>query len=92
MVDLFYNGVHHASATFDPKLNQDAYTKVNARIGLGAESGRWEIALLGRNLTDEDVLQLGGELPLAGSTFRAGGNYAFYAQGRPLSVQGILTF
>ena len=91
MVDLFYNGVHHASATFDPKLIQDAYTKVNARKGLGAESGRWEIALLGRNLTDEEVLQFGGDMPTA-SLFGAQGNYAFYAQGRTLSVQGTLRF
>ena len=92
LLDLFYKGDHHTSGTFDPKLIQKAYTKVNARIGLGAESGRWEIAVLGRNLTDEDVLQFGGDAPLAGSTFGAGANYAFYAQGRTLSVQGILRF
>ena len=92
LVDLFYKGDHHTSATFDPKLIQDAYTKVNARIGIGAESGRWEIAVLGRNLTDEVVLQFGGDAPLAGSTFGAGANYSFWAQGRTLSVQGILRF
>ena len=92
LLDLFYKGDHHTSGTFDPKLIQDAYTKVNARIGIGAESGRWEIALLGRNLTDEIVLQFGGDAPLAGSTFGAGANYAFYAQGRTLSVQGTLRF
>ncbi len=92
LVDLFYKGDHDTSATFDPKLVQSSYTKVNARIGLGAESGRWEIALLGRNLTDEDVLQFGGDAPLAGSNFGAQANYAFYAQGRTLSVQGTLRF
>ena len=92
LVDLFYKGDHHTSGTFDPKLIQDAYTKVNARIALGAESGRWEIAVLGRNLTDEDVLQFGGDAPLAGSTFGAQANYSFWAQGRTLSVQGTLRF
>lgn len=92
LLDFFYKGDHHTSNTFDPKLIQDAYTKINARIGFGAESGRWEIALLGRNLTDEDILQYGGDMPLAGSNFGAGGNYAFFAQGRTLSVQGTLRF
>ena len=92
LLDVFYKGDHHTASTFDPKLIQKAYTKLNARVGIGAESGRWEIAVLGRNLTDEDVLQFGGDLPLAGSAFGAGGNYAFFAQGMTLSVQGILRF
>jgi iron complex outermembrane receptor protein len=92
LLDVFYKGDHHTSNTFDPKLIQDAYTKLNARLGIGAESGRWEIAVLARNLTDEEVLQYGGDLPLAGSTFGAQGNYAFYSQGRTLSVQGTLRF
>ena len=90
--DAFYKGDHHTSNTFDPALIQDSYTKLNARLGIGAESGKWEIALLGRNLTDEEVLQFGGDAPLAGSTFGAKTNYAFYAQGRTLSVQGTLRF
>jgi hypothetical protein len=61
-------------------------------VAIGAESGKWEIALLGRNLSDEEVLQYGGDLPLAGSTFGAKGNYAFFSQGRTLSVQGTLRF
>ncbi len=32
---------------------QDAYTKVNARLGLSSVDGRWEAAIYGRNLTDE---------------------------------------
>jgi outer membrane receptor protein involved in Fe transport len=92
LLDVFYKDDHHTANTFDPKLVQDAYTKINARLGIGSESGSWEIALLGRNLTDEEVLQYGGDLPLAGSVFGAGGNYAFFAQGRTLSVQGILRF
>lgn len=92
LLDVFYKSDHHTASTFDPALIQDAYTKLNARLAIGAESGRWEIALLGRNLTDEEVLQFGGDLPLAGSSFGVKGNYAFYAQGRTLSVQGTLRF
>ncbi|MFQ5549432.1 MAG: TonB-dependent receptor [Woeseia sp.] len=92
LLDLFYKGEHHTANTFDPALIQDAYTKVNARIAIGSESGSWELAVLGRNLTDEEVLQFGGDLPLAGSTFFAKGNYAFYAQGRTLSLQGTVRF
>lgn len=92
LLDVFYKGDHHTSNTFDPALIQDAYTKVNARIGLGAESGRWEIAVLGRNLTDEEVLQFGGDTPLSALISSGKSNYAFFSQGRTLSVQGTLRF
>lgn len=92
LLDVFYKSDHHTSNTFDPALIQDDYTKVNARIGLGAESGRWEIAVLGRNLTDEEVLQFGGDVPLASTIAGAKSNYAFFAQGRTLSVQGTVRF
>lgn len=92
LLDIFYTTDYDASATFDPALVQDAYTKVNARIGIGAADGRWQIALLGKNLTDEEVLQFGGDTPLAGSTFGAKSNYAFFSQGRTLSLQASLNF
>ena len=92
LVDVFYTSEYDASATFDPALVQDAYTKVNARLGFGPGDGRWEIALLGRNLGDERNLTFGGDTPLAGSTFGAKSNYAFYAQGRTVTLQGSVNF
>ncbi len=92
LFNVFYKGDHHTSATFDPVLIQGSYTKLNARLAIGAESGRWEIALLGRNLTDEEVLQFGGDTPLSALLSSAKSNYAFFSQGRTLSVQGTLRF
>lgn len=92
LVDVFYTDDYDASATFDPALVQDSYSKFNARVGFGPESGVWEIAVLGKNLSDEKVLQFGGDTPLAGSTFGAKSNYAFYGQGRTLTIQGAYRF
>ncbi len=92
MVNMFYTSEYDASATFDPGLVQDDYSMFNFRIGIGPSSGDWEIALLARNLTDEKVLQFGGDTPLAGGTFGAKSNYAFYGQGRTLSLQGTKRF
>ncbi|MEM8685498.1 MAG: TonB-dependent receptor, partial [Pseudomonadota bacterium] len=89
-VDVFHTSEYDASATYDPALVQDAYTKVDARVALSTEN--WEIALLGKNLTDEVVLQFGGDVPLAGSTFGAKSNYAFFGQGRTLALQAMLRF
>ena len=38
----------------DEVLIQDSFTKLNARIELASLDGVWSVALLGRNLTDED--------------------------------------
>lgn len=35
------------------RLKEDAYTTFNGRIAWGPENGNWEVALWGRNLTDE---------------------------------------
>ena len=92
LIGMFYTSKYDASATFDPKLVQDGYTMFNFRIGIGPPSGSWEVAFLARNLTDEKVLQFGGDVPLAGSFFGFSGNYAFYGQGRTLSLQGTKRF
>ena len=92
LFDVFYTSEYDASATFDPALVQDAYTMLNARVSIGSQSGRWEIAALGRNLTDERVLSFGGDTPLAGSTFGAKSNYSFWGRGQTLSLQGTLRF
>ena len=92
VVDVMHMGEYDASATFDPALVQDAYTTFNARVGYGPGDGSWEIALLGKNLSDENYLTFGGDVPLAGSTFGAKSNYAFFARGRTLSLQGSVRF
>ena len=92
LFEIFYTDDYDASATFDPKLVQDAYSMLNARLGLGAESGKWEVAVLAKNLTDERFLSFGGDTPLAGSTFEAQSNYAFYGRGRTLTLQALMRF
>jgi outer membrane receptor protein involved in Fe transport len=92
LFDVFYTDDYDASATFDPGLVQDSYTMINARVSLGDQSGRWEIAALAKNLTDERVLSFGGDTPLAGSTFGAKSNYAFYGRGSTITLQGTMRF
>lgn len=44
--------------TADPLAVQDDYFKLDARIALGSIDGRWQIAAIGRNLTDEVTVGL----------------------------------
>lgn len=86
-VDMFFTSKYFASATLDPDLVQPGYATINARLGVGPDSGMWQIAVVGRNLTDKRILMFGGDTPLAGSLFGANSDYAFRSKGRSFSVQ-----
>lgn len=89
--DVFYTSEYDAASTFDPNLVQDAYATLNLRVGLQADKG-WSLALLAKNVTDEDILTFGGDVPLAGSTFGAQSKYAFYATGRTVALEAGYRF
>ncbi len=93
-LDLIYMDDYIAAPTLDTRLSQDAYMKVNARIGVGAPDGSWEIAVVGRNLTDQEVVTFGNILPV--STTLTGGTgtayYGFYDRPRSIAVQGSIRF
>ena len=92
VTDLFYTSKYDASSTYDPGLVQDGYATINTRVAFGPQDGGWQLAFLGKNLTDKQFLQYGGDVPLAGSTFGAKSNYSFFSQGRTLWVQGRVNF
>ena len=62
--NLFYTSEYNASPQLDPKLVQEGYATINARIALLSESG-WELAVLGENLTDKTVRYFTGDTPLS---------------------------
>ncbi|MEE4279766.1 MAG: TonB-dependent receptor [Halieaceae bacterium] len=48
----------------DPLTGQDAFTTVNATIGIGNLDDQWRVELWGKNLTDETVINIGFDTPL----------------------------
>ena len=93
-LDLVFSDEYTFNPTLDPRSVQDAFTKVNLRIALGAQSGAWELAFIGQNLSDEDVVIYGGEGPLAGAlTGGTGmGYYQFLDRPATYAVQGTYRF
>ncbi|WOH38589.1 TonB-dependent receptor [Thalassotalea fonticola] len=71
----------------DPKLMQEAHTKVNARIALASIEETWELALIGKNLTDETTFSAGLDVPLV-----KGGYMGYTDAPRTVSVQGTYRF
>lgn len=72
--DVRYNDDYLASSFGNQASAIDSYTSVDAAIRLGREDGRWEVALVGKNLTDEFFVTGVVDGPSTGSgTGTAGG-------------------
>ena len=93
-LDLAYMDEYLYAANLDPRSKQDAYTMVNARIALSNSQGDWEVALIGRNLSDETVINFGGNTPLGGTLTGGLGNsyYAFVNRPRNVALQAKYNF
>ncbi|MBN8606087.1 MAG: TonB-dependent receptor [Caulobacterales bacterium] len=57
-----YRSSQFFSADNNPLLQQDGYWLFDARIALLSEDGRWEAALFGRNLADEEYINYAVDL------------------------------
>tara|TARA_R110002110_G_scaffold406421_1_gene626306 strand:- start:113924 stop:116164 length:2241 start_codon:yes stop_codon:yes gene_type:complete len=53
----------------DANLIQDSVGLLNARIGLASSDGTWNLSLIGKNLTEEDVFTWGNDVPLGAFGF-----------------------
>ncbi|MBN7796776.1 TonB-dependent receptor [Parahaliea mediterranea] len=93
-VDLVFSDDYLFNPTLDPRSEQDAYTEWNLRVSLGNVAGDWEVAFLGKNLSDEDVVTYGGEAPLAGALTGGTGMayYSFLDRPRTLALQALYRF
>jgi outer membrane receptor protein involved in Fe transport len=93
-LDLSYMGDYIYAANLDPRTEQDAYTLLNGRVALSSADGDWELALIGRNLTDQTVINFGGNTPLGGTLTGGAGNsyYAFVNRPRNIALQATYSF
>lgn len=90
-LDVNFTDDYFTAQNNDPLTIQDGYAKVNLRLALGGQDGRWELAVLGRNLTDEEIVPYTNPVPLA-SIFGSNSHYAFIERPRSVAVQGSVRF
>jgi iron complex outermembrane receptor protein len=48
-----YSDDYFVEGSLSPQYHQDSWTKVNARIGVAAADDKWDVSVIGTNLTDE---------------------------------------
>lgn len=93
-LDVVYSSEYLTTPSLDPKFEQDAFTKLNARIALSGNDDLWEVALIGKNLTDESIVTYANGLPVASTltSNTSSGYYAFYEKPVTVALQGTLKF
>jgi iron complex outermembrane recepter protein len=90
--DVVHSSSYLMSLNLDPTATQDAYSKINARIALADADGGWELALIGRNLTDKTTVSYAGDTPLAFRLFRARSYYGFVDTPRSIAIEARMKF
>jgi len=93
-LDLIYSSEYLTTPSLDPKFEQPAYTKINARIALSGNDDKWELALIGKNLTDESIVTYANGLPVSTvvTSGTSSGYYAFYERPVSVALQGTVRF
>ena len=84
----FFTDDYVIGANGDPDLQQDSYSKFDLRLGIGASGGRWSVAVVGRNLGDEEVKEWAGDTPAAGGT----SHFGLLKRTRQVALQGVYNF
>lgn len=85
--DVNFSDEFFVMADLDPNLVQDAFAKLDMRVSLQPMDGPWELALVGRNLTDEKTFHFGNDVPLFNGSY-----FKNYDRTRTLVVQARYHF
>ena len=88
-LDVLYTDDQYVDVTLDDNIIQDGVTRINARIAL--ETDNWSLALVGKNLTDEDIASFATTTPLSGALGTP--SYTTYMERpRTVAVQAMYRF
>jgi outer membrane receptor protein involved in Fe transport len=72
-VDALYTDDILIAPDADAEVTEESYWKINARIALLSADGKWSLAVIGKNLTDETTFNWGNDATLAST--RIGGQF-----------------
>jgi iron complex outermembrane receptor protein len=57
-VSMKYTSDYNTGSDLHPVKEQEAFTLVNARVGIGSQDGLWTVELFANNLFDKDYIQV----------------------------------
>ncbi|MBN4075475.1 TonB-dependent receptor [Gammaproteobacteria bacterium AH-315-E17] len=84
-LNLNYTGGQNVHDNLDPQYVIDSRTNVNLRFG--ARNDNWRISLIGKNLSNEDVLTYAGNAPISANLFGTNTFYGFIGRPRQIALE-----
>jgi len=78
---IYYTDGYYENPTLDPLTYEPKYAKVDFRVAYGPDNGRWEIAVLGKNLTNKYTYNQAAALSSSNGT-----RYVFPDAPRTISI------
>jgi outer membrane receptor protein involved in Fe transport len=93
-VNADFSSRYRSGNILDPFTDQEGYAKIGARLAFGTIDDGWEIALVGRNLTNKRIILTSGTLPLSTTlTGNTGTAYTgIFDRPRNIAVQASVKF
>ncbi|WP_088309775.1 TonB-dependent receptor [Novosphingobium sp. B 225] len=88
-INADFSSAYRSGNVLDPFTDQAGFARIGARLGLGHIDDNWEIALVGRNLTNKRIVLTSGQLPLSNTlTGNTGTGYSgIFDRPRNIAVQ-----
>ena len=68
----FITDDYNLQSDFDPFTEQDGYVRWDARLSVSDPDRVWEVALIGKNLSDEKVMFFANDLPGSAGSYMVG--------------------
>ncbi len=87
-VDVNYTASFFSALDLDKNTEHDSATKVNLRFALASIADDWSIAVIAKNLTDEETMVWRNDVPLTDS----GSYFGVPERGRSVAIQGRYRF
>ena len=84
-LNLNYIGSQNIHDNLDPQYAIDSRTNVNLRFG--AQNDKWRVSIIGKNLSNEDVLTYAGNAPISANLFGTNTFYGFVGRPRQIALE-----
>ncbi|MGI9295790.1 MAG: hypothetical protein ACR2PS_17555, partial [Pseudomonadales bacterium] len=87
-LDINYTDEFFSALDLDPNTKHDSNTKVNLRIGLASIDETWSVAIIGKNLTDEETRVWNNDV----ATTNSNSYFGIPERPRSVAIQGRYRF
>jgi outer membrane receptor protein involved in Fe transport len=89
-IDAQWVDEQEVHVNLDPAGTTDAFTLLSMRIAV--ETEQWQVALLGQNLLDEEIITYSGNTPLAETIAKSNTHYSFVRRPRTVALTARINF